>query len=412
MTPRAAPPLHDPETELAADELATPHGLVWRARARYPDLYRHGGVYVAAGREWQPHDLARVTREPRAAGLAAERWLVLDVETTGLGARAGTYAFLVGLGWWEKDAFMVEQLLMRDPSDEPALLSAVTERLAGFAGLVTFNGKAFDAPLLATRFAMSRQPAPHAGLVHCDMLHAARRVTIEGERGGSRLAALEKRWLGVWRHADIAGRDVPDVYLDYLRTGNSVVLDGVLRHNRVDILSLALLTAEVARFPPRTLAALADPGGVAAERLAVARIYDAAGERDTAESLYEACLGAAAPLPVRRGAHQALAKSRKRRGDLLGACALWERMLEAEPDLVEPCEELAKALEHRLAAPGRALERVAARLEGAALGEGERQQLVHRQQRLERKVGNLRLAQLETAPAEGPLDPAASQPCP
>ena len=411
MTPRDAPPLRDPETELAADELTTPRGLLWRARARYPDLYRHGRVHVAAGRQWQPPDLARVTREPRAAALAPERWLVLDVETTGLGARAGTYAFLVGLGWWEAGAFVVEQLLMRDPSDEPALLCAVAERFTGYDGLVTFNGKSFDAPLLATRFAMSRQAAPHAGLVHCDMLHAARRVTTRTERGGSRLAALEKHWLGVRRHADIAGCDVPEVYMDYLRTGSAAVLDSVLRHNRIDILSLALLTAEIARFLPRTLAALADPDGAPAERLAVARIFDAAGERGAAESLYEACLTRAASVAVRRGARQSLASSRKRRGDLLGACALWERMLEDEPDLVEPCEELAKVLEHRLAAPGRALERVAARLEGGGLGTEEREQLLHRRRRLERKVGNLRRPPLETPAAEGAPGRAVSQPC-
>jgi uncharacterized protein YprB with RNaseH-like and TPR domain len=411
MTPRDAPPLRDPETELTAGELTTPHGLVWWARARYPGLYRHGRVHVAAGRQWQPDDLARVAREPRAARLAPERWVVLDVETTGLGARAGTYAFLVGLGWWDADAFIVEQFLMRDPSDEPALLHAVAARFAGFAGLVSFNGKSFDAPLLSTRFAMARQPAPHTGLVHCDMLHAARRVTTREAHGGSRLAALEKQWLGVRRHADIAGRDVPDVYMDYLRTGSAAVLDGVLRHNRIDILSLSLLTAEIARFVPRTLAALADPGGVPAERLAVARIFDAAGDRDQAESLYEACLAPGAPLAVRQGARQALARSRKGQGDLAAACTLWESMLEDDPDLVEPCEELAKAFEHRLAAPGRALERVAARLAGAALGTSARQQLLHRRQRLERKVGNLRLAHLETPPADGALDRAASQPC-
>jgi uncharacterized protein YprB with RNaseH-like and TPR domain len=77
----------------------------------------------------------------------------------------------------------LEQYLLRDPSEEPALLHAVSERLAGFAGLVTFNGKAFDAPLLATRAAVARRPVPHAGLAHCDLLHAARRAWAGEARG-------------------------------------------------------------------------------------------------------------------------------------------------------------------------------------------------------------------------------------
>lgn len=53
-----------------------------------------------------------------------------DAETTGLAGGSGTHAFLVGLAWWEGGGLEVEQLFMRDYSEERSLLFALAERLA------------------------------------------------------------------------------------------------------------------------------------------------------------------------------------------------------------------------------------------------------------------------------------------
>ena len=135
---------------------------------------------------------------------------------------------------------------MRDPADEAALLHVLSERLAAFEGLATFNGKAFDLPLLATRAAMAGRPWPHRRF--CIAISYTPRAAFGVPTDGCRLALLESRWLGVRRRHDVAGRDVPDLYLDYLRRGDPAALDAVLRHNRADILSLQLVTAHVARF--------------------------------------------------------------------------------------------------------------------------------------------------------------------
>ncbi len=82
----------------------------------------------------------------------AQQWLFLDTETTGLAGGTGTYPFLVGLAWWEGGGLEVEQLFMREYSEERSLLAALAERLAERPVLVTFNGKSFDWPLLETRY--------------------------------------------------------------------------------------------------------------------------------------------------------------------------------------------------------------------------------------------------------------------
>ena len=69
-----------------------------------------------------------------------QQWLFLDTETTGLAGGTGTYPFLVGLGWWEGGGLEVEQLFMREYSEERSLLAALAERLTERPILVTFNG--------------------------------------------------------------------------------------------------------------------------------------------------------------------------------------------------------------------------------------------------------------------------------
>ena len=85
------------------------------------------------------------------------KWLFLDTETTGLAGGTGTYAFLIGLAWWESGGIQIEQLFMRDHDEEHSILLTLAERLKERPVLVTFNGKSFDWPLLQNRFRMTRQ---------------------------------------------------------------------------------------------------------------------------------------------------------------------------------------------------------------------------------------------------------------
>jgi uncharacterized protein len=387
--PRPTPTLAGAETELVADERVTPHGPLWVATARYADDYAHGQTLVAAARSWDPRALAVLARDPRAA-LPPASWAFLDVETTGLGLHAGTVAFLVGIGWLAPEGLFVEQYLMRDPADEPALLHAVEATLRRFTGVVTFNGKAFDLPLLGVRAGMARRTPPHAGLAHCDLLHAARRAWSHRVQS-CRLAALERQFLGVYRRDDVDGALIPQIYLDALRSGRGELLDPILTHNRQDLVSLALLTAAAAGFLVRTCATppggrLAGAADRAADELRAAHVYLQAGDATTAASLLERCVTGARLLAERQAGRAMLARIRKRAGEFAPACTLWEAMLEEEPHLVEPYEEIAKVLEHRRRDPAQALSWVERRLAAATLAPPEVATLTHRRARLVRKV--------------------------
>ena len=181
---------------------------------------------------------------------ADRRLVCLDTETTGLGTGAGTVAWIVGVGTWEGDALSVVQLLLPDHPDEPALLDAVAREIGPAPVLVTYNGRSFDWPLLVARYRLHGRPAPELG-GHLDLLPTVRRL-FRHRLGGARLRTVEEGLLGVARHDDVEGWEIPALYLDFLRGGAAVPLARVARHNAEDIRSLGRLLAHLD-------ASLADP---------------------------------------------------------------------------------------------------------------------------------------------------------
>ncbi len=114
--------------------------------------------------------------DTRLRDLPLKSFAFLDTETSGLSGGTGTYAFLVGVGKFINDEFVLQQFFMRDPSEESALLEGLGEFLASAKVLVTFNGKAFDAPLLVTRYTLHNIPVPFKDFAHLDLLPLARRL--------------------------------------------------------------------------------------------------------------------------------------------------------------------------------------------------------------------------------------------
>jgi uncharacterized protein YprB with RNaseH-like and TPR domain len=197
--------------------------------------------------------MARASDSAAAGG----RMLFIDLETTGLAGGAGTYAFLVGFGWFEDASFRVRQFFLTSYAAEQVLLEEVTALAAQAGVLVSYNGKTFDLPLIETRFLFHRMAPPFGGLTHLDMLHLARRLwrprtTGESlEREGQshttcRLSAVEESVLGHVRQGDVPGFEIPSRYFHYVRTGDARPLDEVFEHNRLDLLALAMLTATAA----------------------------------------------------------------------------------------------------------------------------------------------------------------------
>jgi len=216
----------------------------------------------------------------------------LDTETTGLATAAGTVAFLIGLGWWEGDRFRQVQLLLPDHGEEGVLLDEVGRHIPREAWLVTYNGRGFDWPLLVTRYRLARRPAPdHAG--HLDLLPIVRRL-FRHRMDDARLGTVERLLLGVVRHDDVDGWEIPGRYLGFLRGGPAQPLAAVVRHNDEDVRSLGRLLVHVER-------SLGDPSSRAAaprgDLAGLARAFRRERRFEEAIDCLDAALAAPAPPP-------------------------------------------------------------------------------------------------------------------
>jgi uncharacterized protein YprB with RNaseH-like and TPR domain len=106
--------------------------------------------------------------------------------------------------------------------------------------LSSYNGRCYDAPLLAARYRLSRLPDPLRGLRHLDLLFPVRR-RFRGVWENCRLATAERRWLGILREDDLPGSEAPRAWLDYIRGGEARDLRRVLVHNDQDLRTLGAL---------------------------------------------------------------------------------------------------------------------------------------------------------------------------
>jgi len=367
---------------------------VFVAESEYALGHSHGELPLGSALEAPSQVWRLLTREPPSES-APGRLLYLDTETTGLAGGTGTYAFLVGAGFFEADRFVLKQLFMRDLDEEPALIAAIEGLLADFDGVVTYNGRGFDLPLLETRFILSRRPWPHH-LWHLDLLPSARRLW-SSRLPDCRLPTIEAHVLGLDRIDDVPGALIPSLYFRYLRSRRAEELQPVFEHNRLDVLSLVALTGWVAR-------ALVNPERVALtpeEYVGLGRLWE---EVDAERGLecYRAALTRGLGSPVRERVLLRLALRAKREARWHEACRLWEAAISQGSGFQpRPWEELAKYYEHRhrdLSAAHRVTSLALVEADARGAPATVRSLLAHRLSRLRRRLGLSRLA------------PAAGQP--
>ncbi len=280
--------------------------------------------------------------DARLRDLPIESFAFLDTETSGLSGGTGTYAFLVGVGKFVNDEFVLQQFFMRDPSEESALLEGLGEFLASTQALVTFNGKAFDAPLLVTRYTLHRIPVPFKEFAHLDLLPLARRLWRDRLESRA-LKFLEENILFAPRTVEeVPGYEIPYLYFDYLRDGDARPLKGVFYHNAMDVVAMAALLSHTAKM-------LEDPFHEGIEHgldvVALAKLYEDLGQWDTAARLFERGLEKGISEENFVETVRRLSVLQKRRGDFDEAIRLWEEA--ASNGHIYAFIELAKYYEHK-----------------------------------------------------------------
>src|SRR5574340_128997 len=321
-------------------EHATLFGSAFLADENFPADYRHGLIPFAQQVDY--HILGEWAGYPDLAQQPLDNFVFLDTETSGLAGGTGTFAFMVGIGWWEQTGFHLQQFFMREPAEETAMLAALDEVLTPFRTVVTFNGKSFDIPLLNGRHTLSAFKSPFPDMEHVDLLALSRRVW-RNRLPSRALGSLEQDILAITRtQEEIPGWMIPEMYFEYLKTGDSRPLAGVFYHNKMDILSLAALFLHLSNMLTSPMDWLAEEG---LDLIAIAKLYEEIGRREQSINLYEHSLSLGLPRPFFIQTLYRYAEVARKGGEFDQAAQLWQKA--ADYQEWSACLELAKYYEHR-----------------------------------------------------------------
>jgi tetratricopeptide (TPR) repeat protein len=262
--------------------------------------------------------------------------------------------------------------------------------LADRPGVITFNGRTFDLPLLDNRYLMNRLDDLVGDLLerpHIDLLHPARRLWRR-RLGSCALSELEKNLLNVRRTGeDVPGWRIPSLYMDYLRTGDARELLGVFYHNQLDMLSMVTLAARVLRHFGQP-----EPADHALDLVSLARWQQKLGFINQAETILRMAAEEDTALDIYHQVLFDLGALLKQNGRRPEAVTYWQQVAVTAFDNVEAHVELAKYYEWEQQDLGSALswtQQALSLVRGwpardAMLVEEE---LLHRKIRLERKLG-------------------------
>jgi len=372
-----------PIEELVNGEvISTPDGESFQVKEYFPSHFRYGEMALAEVLDIPTYPAHLISKDERLKELDLRKALFLDTETTGLAGGTGTFAFMIGLGFFEGDGFLVHQFFMRDYSEERASLSLLKGLLESFQFLITFNGRVYDIPLLETRFILSRLPSKIKEMPNFDLLYPSRRIW-KGAYDNCRLITLESQLLGMERGDDVPSEWIPYLYFDYLQTGDASKIHQVFYHNQMDILSMVALAGRIHLTYHDPQAARPRKG---IEHFALGRLFWEHRYPEKAISCFEIALKRCdenLSWEVMRWLSMALKKT----GQGEKARSLWEEMVTwpYQKDTF-PYIELAKYHEHRLKDFDRAVAYVEKALEQIPPHQQkEIEMLQHRRLRLEQK---------------------------
>jgi uncharacterized protein YprB with RNaseH-like and TPR domain len=348
--------------ELPGQRVETPLGVFQLIETSYDLDFVHGPKCLADMFAHAPATAARLARDDGLAAADLRSLAFIDTETTGLAGGAGTLVFLIGVGRCEADRFLLRQYFLLDPGQEPALLTALVADLAPCAGWVTFNGRAFDLPLLETRLTVNRKRGALGQRPHLDLLMPARRL-YRGRLPSCALGDLERGVFQIQREDDdVPGWLIPQLYADYLRTGNPREMRRVIYHNTVDILSMVTLAAHLMDVFATPLGPAGAVGGGGRQRtstrpgatppapapedlLRLACWHDDSGRTAEAEAAFQKALAGKLKLPDRELGLTRLAALFKRQARRDEAVPVWEQLASFTLDDPTPFVELAKYYE-------------------------------------------------------------------
>jgi len=329
------------DARLGGVEISNDFGSYSLIEKKYPVDAKHGIANLFDFIELTPDLLASLDNNASLAEISLRKTLFIDTETTGLSGGVGVFAFLIGVGFYDNDQFILRQYFMNDFDEEAAILNDLKVLAKKYSLVVSYNGKSYDLPLLNSRNIYQGIRAPFDHLLHFDLLHTVRRLW-QHRLSECSLATAEKEILQVSRHGDIPGHLIPSRYFNYLKTRDATEMQPVLYHNQQDILSMLCLLA----LAMQTVRAPSQYCQSAKDRLSVGKTFERCGKPEQAIRLYREAISGNINSDEKNDVLHRTAQIHKKMQAWQEAAKTWERATTTRFHPL-PYVELAKHHEHR-----------------------------------------------------------------
>jgi uncharacterized protein YprB with RNaseH-like and TPR domain len=312
---------------------------IYVARNEYPFGTSHGKVLFEGEPEYKNH--SQFWRIENLDKIMLQDFLFLDTETSGLSLGAGSIVFLFGGCFFTERGLEVIQFFMDDPASEELFLSSIEDLITSHKCLVSYNGKSFDIPMLRTRMVLNRMATSNLNNDHLDLLPFSRmlwKMRLESRR----LLDIEKEILDFQRTEDeVPGWLIPQLYQDFLVTGDASPLKGVFYHNEKDIVSLAALFVHVNKM-------ISGEKNLhltnSLDNLSIGNIYQKSGDLPLSEEFYKLGFENGIPEGVGLRVIRNYANVMKKQNKWPEAIKLWT--FAADLNDYESCIEISKYYEH------------------------------------------------------------------
>jgi len=316
-------------------------GEVFVIHETFPFGYLHGDIAFSGNLTYG--ELLSFEGFPSDFKDDARNIAFFDIETSSLSFGAGSFVFLIGLCYFSSSGIETDLLIIDHPAAEKALLEEFNKRLCRFKVVASYNGKSFDAPFIRNRNTLHQLEDVLGQKHHIDLLVYSRRLW-KLRLDSCKLSNIEHNILGLRREEkEIPGWLVPQVYFDYLNQKDPHMLEGVLYHNKIDVISLAALFQHILRILETT-------GGVeqlnALDYYSLAKLYEKNGGLFQAKYYYALYFQETNNESNHKHIQFEYGMLLKRLGNYQSAIPFWESS--GEEGVINSCIELSKFFEHKL----------------------------------------------------------------
>lgn len=168
-----------------------------------------------------------------------------DIETTGLHHKY-SYLYMIGVLYHAKDSWFLHQWFATKPTDELDVLVAFMGFLKPNNHLIHYNGGSFDLPYVKSRCAFHNISTDHLDNINNMDLYRLIRP-YQKKLGLDKLTQKSvERFIGINRLDQVNGKELIDVYKEYLQSGDEKLLRQLLLHNQEDVQNMSSLVSLIA----------------------------------------------------------------------------------------------------------------------------------------------------------------------